>query len=883
MTTETTAVPQLTSSLDGRQIVVVDVPAGHGRKDLLRALVEAAPERTVRVPAPERAGDVDTVIDALERAVTAATGSDPEVTTVVIDDVHRGGPDLLDALTRCCGQLPTGVRLLIGGAGLGSLSLGERVSDGSAVRLGPEQLPLRTTGDALTDVLRDAWRDDLDDRERLVADAAITNGVVRHDRVTRLADALGHPGAHEGLARLPLVEVGPTHVTVDERWCEIADLDTASRRPVASTLANVLVDGPCDESDLRDAGELAIAAADAAALRRVVRAALSVHPPRVGAHALRSWRESGLLDRDDAHARWLAGVCDALHGARLDRALDGLRAARAGFAEHGDQEAEIDAGLALGIVARRSGDLATLAELVARSHELEANGATRAANTRLLGEALLHQMVGDPHAALAALDRIPSDAFDGDWAAQVLMMRGTNLLLCGRPDEAVAQLTAATGVGSAWSYSTALSLLATARWSVGDSDRALDDLRTAELHARRVGAVVAADLSAATRAAMLAAFGDPGAGAAIAAAATGDHLDDEGRRLLDVARALDAVQSGDLGLATRLIADVAPPERATLSTSWAVALQTALGTRGADRWAEVVDRHAALRPALEAGRGAARHLAGGAPATAGAAPYLPSTWCEAGTELVELELLGAATVRRARRPVEHRSWDRGRVRELCLHLALVDDTSRELTAGRLWPELAPDAAARNLRVTLSHLLDVLDPDRPRGTGSDLIDERQGVLRFAATERLRIDVRRAAEAAQAIVEAAAAGDDRALLAEARRLARESTGQFLAGASIGEWVEPYARLRADLMLRAVAAAAPAALRAGDADLAEELVRRGLELDPWAERLHQLLVRARLARDDLDGARRAWREAIAVLDELGVSPERTTLQLGAELGLR
>jgi len=864
-----------TPALDGHRIAVVDTPAGHGRSELLRQHASSLGSAAVTVVAPVGPDDADRAMAEVDRALH-------DVRTVVIDDVHRGGPGMLEALSHRCAALPDGARLVVGGAGLGSLPLGDPLLDGTAVRLGPAQLPLRASGAVLDDVLRTAWRRDLTEAQRSILGPVIRAGTVDRDLIARVATALGEPTAVDGLARLPLVEVGPTHVDIDVRWTHVVDVDESRHRTVTSALANALVDSPRDETDLDEAGRLAIAAMDADTLRRVVRAALASHPPRVGAHTLRSWWECGLLAAQDPHTRWLAGVCHALRGAQLDRAVEHLRAAREGFAELDDHEGEIDAGLALGIAARRTGDLTTLAELVLRSRELEDDGAARAASTRLLGEALLHQMSGEPDAALGVLAQVPADAFDGDWAAQVLMMRGTNLLLMGRHHEAAAQLLAATGVGSAWSYATALSLLAAARWTSGDGDRAVQDLAVAQQHARRVGAVAVADLARATRAAMLAALGDPDASEEIADAATGDHLDDEGRRLLEVARALHAAQNGDAASARRAISPVRPPDRGVLSTFWTVALQTALGTDGSARWVEVVERHGSLRPALEAGRAAAAHLAGGPSAPAVFTPYLPLVWCEPGEELVELQLLGAATARRGRRVVDHRAWDRGRVRELCLHLALIDDSSRDLAAGRLWPDLAPDAAARNLRVTLTHLLDVVDPRRPRGSGSDLIDDRHGVVRFASSDRLRIDIRRSADAARAIVDAAAAGDDSKLLASARRLAREPSGQFLAGSTIGEWIEPYSRIWTDLLLRATSSAAPAALRAGDPDLAEELARRGLELDPWAERLHQLLVRARLARDDLDGARRAWREAIAQLDELGVRPERETVRLGAELGI-
>jgi len=249
--------------------------------------------------------------------------------------------------------------------------------------------------------------------------------------------------------------------------------------------------------------------------------------------------------------------------------------------------------------------------------------------------------------------------------------------------------------------------------------------------------------------------------------------------------------------------------------------------------------------------------------------------------VVEIHLLGGAAVLRDRHVVRERSWDRGRVRELCCYLALVEDSSRDLASERLWPDLSSAAAARNLRVTLTYLLDVLHPDRGRGEGSDLITEQDGAIRLARTDRLRIDVRELFTRSRAVLSAAKSGDDHTLLREARQLVRLPTGAILGGAG-GAWLEAYEQSRREQVLRAVSAASPVVLRAGDAELAEALARRGVAEDPWAERLHQMVARACLARDDLDAARRALRRALDVITELEVRPERATLDLARQVGI-
>ena len=220
------------------------------------------------------------------------------------------------------------------------------------------------------------------------------------------------------------------------------------------------------------------------------------------------------------------------------------------------------------------------------------------------------------------------------------------------------------------------------------------------------------------------------------------------------------------------------------------------------------------------------HLSAGPLAPRSARPYLPAAWCEPVDPVVELRLLGGAAVLRDREVVREPAWERVRVRELCCYLALVEDSSRDLASERLWPDLPAAAASKNLRVTLTYLLDVLDPDRGRGTGSDLVTEQDGTIRLARTDRLRIDLRELLTRSRLVLRSARAGDDHALVREARLLVRLPRGVVLGGATLGAWFEPLDESRRELVLRAVSAAGPVVLRAGDSDLAEALARRGLE---------------------------------------------------------
>jgi DNA-binding SARP family transcriptional activator len=913
-------------------VVLIDAPAGHGRSALLRAaLASGAPDGCVDVDLGSPSGPMapQEVVAAVRAALAPSAGADIEdpaptsassspavqvravlaaaaaregSVALVVDDLHRAGREAMALYGEVARSLPVGAHLVLGGAGLGALHLGGLIADGVALRVGRADLtpPDELDPEVLEPLLADALRFDVGPAARRLLEVAVALRQTRRRTVTAIAAGLLAAGADpvaasladgagagadadevvEELERLPLVEAGSTHLVLDDRWVVVAGApDPADLRAAASAAGRLALEA----GDLDEAGRLAVAAADAGLLRSTVRAALASQPPKVGAHDLRHWDESGVLPAEDPHRWWLAAASRAVHGAPLEEVFARYGEASAAFRAAGDADAEISVGQAAAIIARRRDDLGSLVAFIGRAGELVEEGNESARGPALLGEALVWQMGGDPEAALATLDRLPGDAFDGDWAAQVAMVRGTNLVLLGRLEEAIAQLSAATGWSGSWSSARALELLALARWRAGDRVSAIDDLVAAGELAREAGA---ADLAASVgiQAAVLAAAGGrPDAPRLLVEAATRGALDDEAQRNADVARSLLDVDAGDVVAARRRVQALSPPPRAVPTTYWTIALQVAL-IEGADqRWSPLVDGQPALRAALEAGRAAAHHLAGGALAGLEHRSFLPHQWCERGSPVIELGLLGAAEVRADGRRVEHRAWERGRVRELAAHLALVGPSPRELIAEQLWPDLDAAAGTKNLRVTLTYLLDVLDPDRAKGEGSDLVVEQGGVLGLVEGPRLRIDVRELVAECRAMLSADASGDDPVTVAAARRLVRHRDGPLLGGASIGAWSEAYERERAALQLRAIGAAGSAALRVGDPALAEELGRRGLRLDPWAERLHQLVVRACLARDDLDAARRELRLGVAALHDLGVRPEPATWALARQVGIR
>jgi hypothetical protein len=215
-------------------------------------------------------------------------------------------------------------------------------------------------------------------------------------------------------------------------------------------------------------------------------------------------------------------------------------------------------------------------------------------------------------------------------------------------------------------------------------------------------------------------------------------------------------------------------------------------------------------------------------------------------------------------------------------MALVEGP-RLQTAEDLWPELSSTAAARNLRVTLSYFLDVIEPDRLKGEISRFVIVRGSAFGFRRDDSVTIDVWNFADELQATAEAIESSQLHLALAHARRLVRMPSGAVLGGAVVGDWFAPYGDAQRVSMLRVVGLVGPRALELGDPELALDLARLGLSADRWAERVHQLRVRSHLDLDDLDGARQALRQRLSALDDLGVVPEVRTRQLAAELGIQ
>jgi DNA-binding SARP family transcriptional activator/ATP/maltotriose-dependent transcriptional regulator MalT len=340
---------------------------------------------------------------------------------------------------------------------------------------------------------------------------------------------------------------------------------------------------------------------------------------------------------------------------------------------------------------------------------------------------------------------------------------------------------------------------------------------------------------------------------------------------LALAQALVALrEDGELAPAAALGPHEWAATPAWLPVPWTVELATAAAAGGqAGAEALVTAAGPAARPVL-------RRLADG-----DASPKPVRTWARTlldalpptpGARL-QVGVLGATTLRRDGRIVDHPHWRRERVRALLLVLMARGGGTREELAGSLWPDLDTSAALRNLRVTLSYLLAVLEPDRPEGAPSFFVRADGPTLRLATEGWLEIDAWTFDDLVDRAAEAERHGEPSAALDLYRRALRLYRGPYLADAGYEEWALPH---RDRLTARFVAAAVRAGeltLAGGDAEEALRLAGRALESEPWSEGAHRLSVAAHLARGDRAAAHRAMETCLAQLDDLGVRPTEDT----------
>jgi DNA-binding SARP family transcriptional activator len=214
-----------------------------------------------------------------------------------------------------------------------------------------------------------------------------------------------------------------------------------------------------------------------------------------------------------------------------------------------------------------------------------------------------------------------------------------------------------------------------------------------------------------------------------------------------------------------------------------------------------------------------------------------------------------------------------RVRELLAVLVVEERVSRDRMAELVWGDHHPSAAARNLRVTLSYLRRLLEPDRPPGEASFHLRADTSHISLFRSDHLVVDAweleRLVAEARRA----RASSDVTATIETLERATALWRGAPLVDLERFDDLAGHAARLRQLHVGALLDLGELQLARGRAQEALANADRGLAIDPYDEQAHRLAMAAALQLRDAARVRSTMDRVNAVLGEIGAAPEPTT----------
>ena len=337
------------------------------------------------------------------------------------------------------------------------------------------------------------------------------------------------------------------------------------------------------------------------------------------------------------------------------------------------------------------------------------------------------------------------------------------------------------------------------------------------------------------------------------------------------ARALVRARAGDLTDA----AGLAPAHALCfLPLRWSVELAARLAAAGHPHghslggWLADTLGSAVHRQLRETARSAGGPLAAGSAQLLAALPAPPA-------HRTHIAVIGPLRVTRDGEPADAPELRRARVRQLLSALVVRPVMTRDQAIDLLWPDLDPEKAATNMRVTLTHLRRLLEPGRSGGEASYHLRTDGDTIRLLKSEFLSVDLWTLDVLDKRAVQARADGDtDRAaaLLADAVALWR---GDPLP--DLGHVRSPDIEVEAD-QVRArhvghLLALSELRLVADDATASFALAERALSLEPFDARGHRVALAAALRGRCPGQIAAARRRVSSALRQLGVPPDPPT----------
>jgi len=337
------------------------------------------------------------------------------------------------------------------------------------------------------------------------------------------------------------------------------------------------------------------------------------------------------------------------------------------------------------------------------------------------------------------------------------------------------------------------------------------------------------------------------------------------------ARALVQARAGDLTAAGELTPAYA---LCFLPLPWSVELAARLAAAGhphgheLGRWLADTLGPVVHRQLRETARSAQRPLSAGAAQLLAALPAPPE-------QRTQIAVIGPMRLTRDGVPVDAPELRRARVRQLLSALAVRPVLTRDQAIELLWPGLVPAKAARNMRVTLTHLRRLLEPDRSGGDASYHLRTDGDTIRLLESEFLSVDLWTLDRLDKRAVQARADGDiDRtaALLADAVALWRGDPLPDLHHVRSPDVVVEIDQVR----IRHVGhllALGELRLVADEAAASFALAERALSLEPFDARGHRVALAAALRGRRPAQIAAARRRVGSALRQLGVPPDPPT----------
>ena len=315
--------------------------------------------------------------------------------------------------------------------------------------------------------------------------------------------------------------------------------------------------------------------------------------------------------------------------------------------------------------------------------------------------------------------------------------------------------------------------------------------------------------------------------------------------------------------------------RTVLPLPWSIELACRLHERGAADGRRLCESlldavgcpaHVELRARMAS---ADERVAAGAAALLALIPRQPD-------HVVSVEVLGPLHVHRDDNDDVGGDLRRQRVRELLAMLVVDGVVTRDRAIDALWPEHDLVAGSRNLRVTLTYLRRLLEPDRPAGEASFHIRADASSIRLVPSAHLRVDLweqRRLFAEASAARAAGEVEHAIELLAAATSLLRAAPLSDLD--RIPGYEAEVERIRL-LQTTSLLELGGLRLTVGDTAGALAAAERALAAEPYLEAAHRLAIAAAIQRGDRARVLAAITRTGRALAELGVAPEPTTEML-------